>query len=629
MRIKKFRNKNISAILILFLLVNIFSLYGCGGGKKNNPIQTNNPIPLSEGTPVTKEIPASTGGTVENGNAKVMIGGGVLQEDTKISLSLLSGSEISGGVSLKPDGLKFSKPVVVFIPLTTPQTPGSFVQVATKNQSTGNWEIAKLSDGSNVFGLVSDDGKSLLATVDHFSYFSLLSDSSSQINKEIENNTEKVTVNYGDGEIYVPLDYYLYEDGIQTLFPDCNNYNGISNGYSLYFLPGLDKGLSDNGVRYDKYKDVLEALFYQREMIEDAKENAWVKQYVKLLKAITRQDLVYGVFSSNEAEGMGLTVEATDDLLGAKEIFDLKLISSEGIQTTLNNWKVYSNFKAIDKGLEGFGIIISGANFIFQLGEDAVFMWDSTYDILLALATDYALITMRKDVFREKILPKVNDQSLKDAFSEISRKIDTEENNMLVRAGDVIAKRAGEGVVLAVETVISTASLLFSLGVITSIFGLPALPVIMAATAILLLAEVYYNDRVVVYADLLRTTAAGTLLGKYFYDVTFSENEVSKLTGDAKNTAALLGSMKAYLSYYFYNKYYGIFTKGGGYIQMFSGLQIWLLSTLSEEYKEKYEIRANYLKENKDIYLGISRDLLGLLSLPDTGYVTVIIGKQK
>ena len=136
---------------------------GGGGGEDDNDVAS---------TTIGKD-----GGTVEDANgAEVMIPEGALSDSYDISIASYTDNddlppgvapilEMRGAVTLQPEGLTFSKPVTVTVPVSEYMEPRTKFPLLFWNESVQTWEQTEF------IATVADNGMSFSADITHFSEY--------------------------------------------------------------------------------------------------------------------------------------------------------------------------------------------------------------------------------------------------------------------------------------------------------------------------------------------------------------------------------------------------------------------------------------------------------------------------
>jgi hypothetical protein len=156
-----------SKILLIMMLCFLGVACGGGGGGGGSDDETDEPL-----TTVGK-----TGGIVEDSNgAKVSIPEGALSDSYDISIASYQDNdelpqgvapilEMRGAVKLEPDGLTFTKPVTVTVPVSEYMEPRTQFPLLYWDESDQVWEQTAF------IATVADNGMSFSADITHFSEY--------------------------------------------------------------------------------------------------------------------------------------------------------------------------------------------------------------------------------------------------------------------------------------------------------------------------------------------------------------------------------------------------------------------------------------------------------------------------
>ncbi|MDA3898655.1 MAG: hypothetical protein PF482_21150 [Desulfobacteraceae bacterium] len=155
-------------LIILIMLPCFFAVACGGGGGDGGDGDENDDVSTTIGI---------NGGVVEDTNgAKVSIPPGALSETYDISISSYQNNdelpqgvapilEMRGAVKLEPDGLTFSQPVMVTVPVSEYMEPRTKFPLLYWNESEQIWEQTAF------IATVADNGMSFFADVTHFSEY--------------------------------------------------------------------------------------------------------------------------------------------------------------------------------------------------------------------------------------------------------------------------------------------------------------------------------------------------------------------------------------------------------------------------------------------------------------------------
>jgi hypothetical protein len=162
------------------LILIIFIGIGCSssGNNDNNPADTTEEV--AEDSPSLTSGSADIGiegGVLKDSNgARIEIPPGALDDTQTITFTaFMSNSELPdsvapipcfrGALQLEPDGLTFSVPVTITVPVNTAMNPGEAFPLFYWNETTQMW------DQTDFVATVADDGMSFSAEVTHFSTY--------------------------------------------------------------------------------------------------------------------------------------------------------------------------------------------------------------------------------------------------------------------------------------------------------------------------------------------------------------------------------------------------------------------------------------------------------------------------
>ena len=161
--------------ILLSVLAAAFILAGCGKSVVG---------PLGPSVPaasvVTQNITAAAGGVVNAGTVNVNIPAGALAQNTAISVAPLAEGSLPAlppvnqalvaAATFGPEGTTFSTPVTITFSLKEAATPGATMVLYLYSATSGAW-------GSAGNATVSADGLSAVASVTHFSTYSVMKSS--------------------------------------------------------------------------------------------------------------------------------------------------------------------------------------------------------------------------------------------------------------------------------------------------------------------------------------------------------------------------------------------------------------------------------------------------------------------
>ncbi len=165
---RKKRQIPLFRLIILSFLLCIFAACGGGGGGGGGD---------SDETDEPSTTVGISGGIVEDDKgAKISIPEGALSENYDISISSYTDNddlpagcapmlEMRGAVSLEPEGLTFSKPVTLTVPVSEYMEPRTQFPLLYWNESEQVWEQTAF------IATVADNGMSFSADVTHFSEY--------------------------------------------------------------------------------------------------------------------------------------------------------------------------------------------------------------------------------------------------------------------------------------------------------------------------------------------------------------------------------------------------------------------------------------------------------------------------
>jgi hypothetical protein len=93
---------------------------------------------------------------------------------SKNAKPLVQGEIVAPVVELQPGGTSFAVPLVIELPLFAPRSAGEILAVLQMDPSGGGFVPGKLTDGSEISGIVGPSGQSVFFAVDHFSIYAVL-----------------------------------------------------------------------------------------------------------------------------------------------------------------------------------------------------------------------------------------------------------------------------------------------------------------------------------------------------------------------------------------------------------------------------------------------------------------------
>jgi hypothetical protein len=198
------------------------------------------------------DVIASAGGVVNGGSASVNFPAGSLSNDATVIVSELGENEkIAGGIQVELSGVPIQQPVEFSFPIKS-IPPGEIIQMVEFNDISQNWEPASLKDGTQVMGIVTQDGR-VLAGTDHFSAYGV---SVSELAKHAANAYRLVEIEtyqaaFANGSaVWIPRDYR--SDAIL-------DYGSLMGRIDDPL--GLLCGLNDDNCRKQRYVEVLTDLY--------------------------------------------------------------------------------------------------------------------------------------------------------------------------------------------------------------------------------------------------------------------------------------------------------------------------------------------------------------------------------
>jgi sulfatase modifying factor 1 len=611
-----------------FLILGVILLgiiTGCSGGIQSPVSVDPRDINVSIDKTYSLEITPENGGDLQHGLLSLTIQPGAVAEPLTVEVSTLKGNGIIGGISLSPHGVKFSSPIMVIIPLYEPQEPGSSLRIKYRATPEDELVDATLLSGMPVNSLVSDDGKSCLIFIDHFSeYWILASDLVLSDAHFLADTVVCSPKSYGDGSITIPKDWAIFEDKIDQI-PGVNDEEGFSYGFNLQL--GLVPGLSNSVVRHTGYTEILKNLILQPEF-PDKNNVEQIEQLVNEFNIL--RDFFYFTFETENVtpdhvdEELGLAEKFIDALDIAERSFSgvvhiKKILRSEVAANLLRYLGNLHDFKYAYAFASRLWFICDAVHFLDLIEDDGIFLEKATMDTLLVFAMNYELAKERVLIL-EPMIQSSSDTALKTAF-EVNKMRFIDENLALIfNLWEVVMAKYQEGIVLGVQTFITAVELMDKTLVMLGGAGIfaaigPEGALIAAsfyAAGLIIEYEVWYYDNIVqAYHTLLKCSLAATLRTTIFSNVNYTVQQLEGMTYDERREAVHKSMMKIYLVYYFYSGMSGVYEQWN----WTAGMIGWLGSIYSGvDWHQYWELRHQYYVARRDYWAGEYPNLFQFLA---------------
>jgi pSer/pThr/pTyr-binding forkhead associated (FHA) protein/Mg-chelatase subunit ChlD len=572
---RKRRNVLYVGLSIVVVVVLVVAIGGLPGPSERGAV-------LAE---TTMEVNASQDTVVSAGQASVEFHADSLAQDTSVTVRQLGrGSEIAGGILVDTAGTELVEPVIVSFAATGPFESGELVQLLQQGSAKQAWQPATSTSGDPILGFVGTDG-SVIAAVDHFSGFGLpnkVAQAADMVEHSISRDTIGVALDNGQ-RVKVPVEF---------------NADRMLNGADLSFFfvdipaakfPWANKGLNDDALREERYKEVLMELFMQtdisvsREIIEDLEEHFLVTEYL---------------VDVSDA-GLELSVQKAD--IGAEAIKEFIVIDRDFLRDYRAehlHWSKYARLDYVEKryldsvrhaysehaetpSMSEFAVAL-------KLASDAVIVTKDIHRAFLYGALKDALVIERMDQFEALLSQPGVDPALRRAYEAARGDVEKLLDEAMHRfVHSVMEDWAANLQVAGHVVMIAHAKSFLVLAKFHPVF------------AIIAFVRAYDNVIVDAYADMQRATLAATLIQGLFRDV--DPENVSAGDLDAFDQAM----MKIYLGQYYYRRVAN--RRRGGLIGGIRRLFIGLFDLLREDKQAKLEKeRLDYLdskaKEIKALY---------------------------
>jgi len=611
-----------------FIILGIMLLIIIPGCSKSNDVFTLGTLPekICYGSTYSFKVTPENGGEIERGALSMLIRPDSVKTNTTIEITTFYGGDVIGGISLKPHGMKFEKPIMMVMPLAEKQEPGACLPLSYRKSSDEQWQPASTKEGMPVNNIVADDGMSLLMFIDHFSEYAVLVQDVIYSTNDMNRDTVLVTgKNYGDGFIRVPMDWYVYEDNINQM-PFYNDNDGFSEGISQQM--GLWPGLSNYYLREDHYREILENLVLQPEF-PDPDNLDQVEEFIAQFYTI--RDFFDFVFESvsipkEDAEAFldqtRLKMAPIDIAFdGFNGLVYIKKITGDQVLRNLTQYLGHlSNFKFLYKTALSISALCSYIDLINLAKEMDVVFEKSIKDILLLTVLNYELAKERVDALKP-FIQLSSDDALKAAFAKVENKFKNENWALIKMIGSKIMDMYYEETLIGIKTFITsmgayglTLKFLTTNGMIKA-----ALPVVGAKVALEFLAakliidgfEFLYENFYDVYHTLLKCTLIATLRESLHYSVDYTEEELLQMNYDERRTAVHILMMKVYLAYFYYRGVADV------YEQYSWSVPFWdFLKTIFGDpgWEDFWESRHQFLSTRRDLWKDEYTKLLVLLA---------------
>jgi len=612
----------ITRIIILGFTL-LFLIIGCKGGDISSPLAPKF-VNAQIDRIYTFQYTPESGGMLEQGTLSIAIQPKALEKPYSIEISTLKGEGIIGGIKLSPSGLVFRTPIMVTIPLTEPQEPGSSVPIRYRASENDEWVPATLTNGMPVNSLVSDDGLSCLMFIDHFSEYAILIWDIDLSNAHFTSDTVNcLNKPYGDGLITVPKDFAVFEDGLDQII-GINDETGFSYGFNTQL--GLTPGIANDYVRQIGYEEIIENLILQPEF-PDPDNMAQIQQLTNQVN-ILRDFFDFTFMTEHVTPDQAATVlaragkildpiDATDDIFTG--LVHINVITRGQVEQ--NAVKYLGNLQRFNfayKVALRIWWIADVVDFLELIERDAFFFVDATRDMLIVFALNYELAKERIDALEPLILAS-SDNALKQAFSINKAKFINDNWALIINLMEKIIEKYQQGLVLGVKTFISaiklmdaTLVLLTGSGIFAVIPGGQAIAALLFAAALIInAAEFYYDKLIIAYHTLLKCSLAATLRTTILGNVNYTEQQLLDMPPPQRRVAVHRLMMKIYLVYYFYEGMIGVYAQW----DWTAGLLGWLGSIWpGVNWHDYWALRHQYFTARRDYWRSEYPKLFGLLA---------------
>lgn len=529
---------------------------------------------------------------VSAGGTQVQFEPGSLAQNTDVTVQELGkNDEIVGGIFVDTGNTALEEPVRVSFPVDGNYVPGQIVQLVQQTAPHQPWEPAVYRDGTPVWGILDENG-SIVTVVDHFSGYAL-EDRATTVADEVEDSvwydTSKARLDNGH-DVYVPVEF---------------NEDPMLNGVGLAFFsvdipaskfPFANKGLNDQALRTQRYKEVLADMFMQTD----------IKISSRVLEEMDEK-----LTDSAHLLHVGTELEVTAGLKDVGVVLDTlvkySLSDRDFLRFGRSDILHWSKYARLDYVARRFGSYANHATRHFHLSmegvtaglekvtagaviaKDTIVVSRDIHRVFLYAALRDSLVIERMDHFGKLLNQQTDvDLALIDGYAQARQAVEQRLDNTL------------QGLVDAVmENWIANVSVVGHMITIAQAKSWTALAHLHPGFAFLSFAEAYKEVIVDSYADMQRATLAATLIQETFDDIQSAD------LGASDGAALNQTMMKTYLGQYYYHHVASRRRAGliGGIWRGF--IRVWDFLTGDEQAKLERQ-RLDYLdakaEEIKDLY---------------------------